>query len=40
MERLLFSLGIRYFSELRYDDGNNDPILENALRSIGPMASI
>ena len=39
-ERLLFSLGIRYFSQLRYDYNNNNRMLDNVLRSTGPMVAI
>jgi hypothetical protein len=39
-ERLLSSLGIRYFSQVRYGFSGPDKTAENYLRSVGPMSSI
>lgn len=39
-ERLLFSVGIRYFSQLRYGYTGADRTLENVLHSTGPLAGI
>ncbi|MBI1805804.1 MAG: hypothetical protein HYR76_01980 [Ignavibacteria bacterium] len=39
-ERLLFSLGIRYFSQLRYGYVGQERVPETFLRSRGPMASM
>jgi hypothetical protein len=39
-ERLLFSTGIRYFSQIRYGYTGSERMADNFLRSIGPMASI
>ncbi|MBI4810278.1 MAG: hypothetical protein HY800_02295 [Ignavibacteriales bacterium] len=37
---LLFSLGFRYFSQLRFDHMKNERRLENFLQSMGPTTSI
>jgi len=37
---LLFSIGIRYFSQLRFDYNGHVRTLDNQLRSIGPVTSI
>ncbi len=39
-ESLLFSLGIRYFSQLRYGYRESQQTLENIIRNIGPMAHL
>ncbi|HUL43879.1 MAG TPA: hypothetical protein VLY03_05940 [Bacteroidota bacterium] len=39
-ERLLFSIGIRYFSQTRYGYAGADRTLENLLHSTGPLAAI
>jgi hypothetical protein len=38
--RLLFSVGIRYFSQLRYSYNGDKKLLDRSLRSIGPVSSI
>jgi len=39
-ERLLFSVGIRYFNQLRYGHAGADRSLENTFRSVGPTATV
>ena len=38
--RLLFSLGIRYFSQMRYGFEGTDHVLVGSFRSLGPMGGI
>ncbi len=38
--RLLFSLGIRYFSQIRFGYTGSDRTVESTLRSMGPLASV